>query len=184
LTANYASATAAATETSEAGEAHYIHVYAPPADTECPGKKAQAAATAAGKKQHDLFITDVEYDADETKLGIVHTGTEITLEGSTQIAKKAGQSMPLFAGFKQDSIVRFVSTVSNTVTDYMMVRELVAVGPDELVFRVDSPVLLVFDNDFYCYLVREWIQRTLKLNTRFQLVTACEVKAFAFTGIS
>jgi hypothetical protein len=51
-------------------------------------------------------------------------------------------------------------------------------------FRVDAPVILIYGQDYSCYLVREWIPRTLKLNTRFQLITACEVKAFAFTGIS
>jgi hypothetical protein len=126
----------------------------------------------------------VEYDADETKLGIVHTGTEEVLEGSTLIKRRPDQAMSLFAGLKLDSIVRLVSTTTNTVMDYMMVRELVTVAPDALEFRVDAPVLLAYYGDYFCYLVREWIPRTLKLNTRFQLITACEVKAFAFTGIS
>jgi hypothetical protein len=152
--------------------------------TDCSASKAAPGQQGRGKQQHDLFITDVEYDADETKLGIVHTGAEETLVGSTLIKMRDDQSISSFPGLKLDSIVRFVSTVTNTVTDYMMLRELVTVSPTELEFRVDAPVLLGYDNDFYYYLVREWIPRTLKLNTRFQLITACEVKAFAFTGIS
>jgi hypothetical protein len=148
--------------------------------TDCSTK----ASSQGRKQQHDLFITDVEYDADETKLGIVHTGTEVTLVGSTLIKMRDDQSIPSFAGIKLDSIVRFVSTVTNTVTDYMMLCELVTVSPTALEFQVDAPVLLAYDSGFYCYLVREWIPRTLKPNTRFQLITACEVKAFAFTGIS
>jgi len=41
-----------------------------------------------------------------------------------------------------------------------------------------------WSSSFRVQLVREWIPRTLKLQTRYQLITACEVKAFAFTGIS
>jgi hypothetical protein len=150
--------------------------------TDC--SRAIADTSLKGKQQHDLFITDVEYDTDETQLGIVHTGTEEVLQGSTLIKRSPYQAMSLFAGIKLDSIVRFVSAITNTVTDYMMVRELVTVTADALEILVDAPVLLTYDCDYFCYLVRKWIARTLKLNTRFQLITACEVKAFAFTGIS
>jgi hypothetical protein len=141
-----------------------------------------------GRQQvHDLFITDVDYEADESSLGYVQTGSADNPVPSTTIVKNEDVELAVtladFEGLTMDSIVRFVSASANTVTDYMMVRTLSLAG-GILTMGVDAPVFLDSANNFRVQLVRPWIPRTLKLQTRFQLVTACEIKAFAFTGIS
>ena len=136
-----------------------------------------------GTVQHDLFITDVEYDTDETETGRVQTGTSGLPIASTTIKLHENEALSALDAIKLNSIVRFVSPTANTVTDYMMVRTLTRTAT-ACEFVVDAPVLLDHAQNFLCYLVREWIPRPLALNSRFQLITACEVKAFAFTGLS
>jgi hypothetical protein len=124
-------------------------------------------------------------NTDETQLGYVQTGTVADPIPSTNIVlhEVTPTTLADFTELKEDSIVRFVSLIANTVTDYMMVRTLTRTAT-VLTFVVDAPVFLDPANDFRVQLVREWIPRALKLQTRFQLITACEIKAFAFTGIS
>ena len=141
------------------------------------GNPSQARAA------YDLFITDVSYTVDETALGMVMTGAQGAPIASTTINMRAGETYSKFTGLQSDSIVRFVSSVANTVTDYMMVRTLTMDGTN-VTFVVDAPVLLDYANSFTCQLVRRWIPVPLPLTTPFKLITAVEVKAFAFTGIS
>lgn len=145
------------------------------------------SACTPAQQTHDLFITDVEYDTDETRLGYVMTGALDTVLASTTIRMHglAGLNVQVqdFDGIEDGSIVRFVSASSNTVTDYMMVRSVDRLA-DSITFVVDAPLLLEAVHQFRVQLVREWIPRTLKLQSRFQHIKACEVKAFAFTGIS
>lgn len=130
---------------------------------------------------HDVFITDVDYDADETELGFVQTGLTNETVGSTLIRLQLTQDPAPFAEVKEQSIVRFTSIVANAVTDYVMVR---SIDRAAFTFTVDAPLLMPAASEYRLQFVREWIPRTLKLQSRFQLVTACEVKAFAFTGLS
>lgn len=141
--------------------------------------------SARPQQTHDIFVTDIEYDTDEVQLGFVQTGTALVPIGSTTIVphEDIEQTLDVFDGLNRTSIVRFISQSANTVTDYMMVREYVRTATS-LSFVVDAPVLLDAASAFRVQLVREWIPRSLKLQTRFQLVTACEIKAFAFTGLS
>jgi hypothetical protein len=136
-----------------------------------------------GRAYYDLFITDVSYTVDESALGKVMTGTQAAPVASTTISMRTGETYSTFDPLQSDSIVRFVSSVANTVTDYMMVRSLVKDGAT-VSFVVDAPVLLDYANQFTCQLVRKWIPVSLPLTVPFKLITACEVKAFAFTGIS
>lgn len=133
-------------------------------------------------KTHKLFITDVEYDSDETKMGRVYTGLTGAVAPGTLIKNNTADATSLFKDLKDNSIVRFVSTAAYTVTDYMMVRSLTRYG-SSVHFSVDAPVTLDYADDYYVYLVREWIPRTLQLQSRFQHVLGVKVIAFAFTGI-
>jgi len=124
---------------------------------------------------HDLFVTDVEYDADETQLGRVSTtGPTTTITIMDAVTE--------YEGLKEGSIVRFVSTDAYTVTDYMMVRSLTR-NLATLTFTVDAPVTLAAADNYRAYLVREWFPRSLPLISRFKNITAVQVLAFAFTGI-
>jgi hypothetical protein len=138
---------------------------------------------------HNLFITDVEYDADEATCGRVMTGTRLESVASSTIdmwdneGVYAGEDL-LFSQVKVDSVVRFVSDVSNTVTDYMFVRELIVNSGGAFSVRIDAPLILDHADQFRMQLVREWIPRPLKLLGRFKMITACEVRAYAFCGLS
>lgn len=158
-----------------------------------------------GSVMHDIFVTDVEYDADEKELGFVQTGAGDGIVGSTTVRLNSGHSQDLLAFIEltEDSIVRFTSTVVNAVTDYTMVRSITRTAISQtpsgldpgggvvdgeqqspLSFVVDAPLLMPAASEYRLQLVREWIPRSLKLQSRFQLVTACEVKAFCFAGLS
>jgi hypothetical protein len=94
-----------------------------------------------------------------------------------------------FAGIKENSVVRFLAELDSTVTDYLTVRSISrtpesTIHWDKLTFVVSKPLILQTVKNFRVHLVREWIPRPLKLQTRYQLVTACEIKAFAFTGLA
>mmetsp|Transcript_37853 Transcript_37853/g.87416 ORF Transcript_37853/g.87416 Transcript_37853/m.87416 type:complete len:158 (-) Transcript_37853:961-1434(-) len=145
---------------------------------------------ADGMKVHDLFVTDIEYDADETVLGQVMTGPQATPLATNLIscavpvyvASSTGTS--IFADVKMGSIVRFVSKTTSTVPDFCFVREVLVSDFNDFQIRIDTPLLLPFADEFYMQLVREWIPRPLALNNRFKLITACEVKAYSFCGLS
>ena len=133
---------------------------------------------------HDLFVTDVDYDADEVQLGYVETfasNGSAAMSFRIHMHRDKSQTWKQFEGIKEHSIVRFTSEVDLTHTEFIGVR---SVAHKDTWFDIDQPLLLDRAKNYRVQLVREWIPRPLKLMTRFQLVTACEVKAFAFTGLN
>mmetsp|Transcript_21218 Transcript_21218/g.53771 ORF Transcript_21218/g.53771 Transcript_21218/m.53771 type:complete len:261 (-) Transcript_21218:138-920(-) len=141
-----------------------------------------------GEQVHNLFITDVDYEAEETKCGRVMTGTRLEPVATSVIdlwddqGVSAGDNL-LFADVKLDSVVRFVSTISNTVTDYQFVREMLTVN-GKFSIRIDAPLLMNHSDQFRLQLVREWLPKPLALLGRFKMITACEIRAYAFCGLS
>jgi hypothetical protein len=132
-------------------------------------------------KTLDLFVTDTDYDLDQTAIGYVYTTT-----AGLQI--ECGQSgrpeqIPIIIGrlkaamLANGLVVRFVST--SVTTDFITVR---AIGDTN--FTVDNAVDLPIASGFKCYIVRPWVQRPLQLATRFQHVVAVELVAYALVGLS
>jgi hypothetical protein len=127
-------------------------------------------------KTLDLFVTDIDYSADEEQVGRCWTqtpGKRVETDGAFASKLKVGL------------MVRFLS--ATTATDYMTIRSVrlpgvVYIGNSW--FTVDTAVELPNADTFYIQLVRQWIPKTLPLQTRFQHVTAVEILAYTLVGLS
>jgi hypothetical protein len=116
----------------------------------------------------DLFVTEKDYDVDETALGPAETaGASLVVTTTPQV----------LAQLITPCIVRFVSTT--LVTDFIAVRT-----KTDTTFTVENTVNLPAAQNFTVHLVHKWIASPLKLTTRFQHVLQVVVMAYALVGIS
>lgn len=124
-------------------------------------------------KTLDLFVTDTDYDTDQTIAGSVYTTTAGLVVQATSLVTAALKAATRPSGL----VVRFIS--GTVTTDFITVRAI-----DETSFVVDNAVDLPIASSFNCYIVRPFIQRSLQLNTRFQHVVGVELVAYTLVGLS
>lgn len=128
-------------------------------------------------KTLDLFVTDTDYDKDQTPIGAVSTtaaSLTVTADASVVTAIRAASNAE-----RQKVVVRFIS--SSMITDYITVRSVV----NNTSFIVENAVELTAETGpWSCVLVRPWGERTLNLTTRFQHVVAAELLAYTLVGLS
>jgi hypothetical protein len=128
-------------------------------------------------KTLDLFVTDTDYDKDQETIGAASTlapGLVVQAEPSAIAALKAASAA---LSLKTGIVVRFVS--ATVTTDFITVRRVL-----EDSFIVENAVDLPAAANFQCVLVRQWSERPLALQTRFQHIVAVELMAYALVGLS
>lgn len=127
-------------------------------------------------KTLDLFVTDTDYDKDQTPIGVVSTvGASLTVTADAAAIEALKQASN--AGRRQ-VVVRFIS--ATMITDYITVRAVA-----DTTFTVEVAVELVAaTGPWSCVLVRPWGERALNLTSRFQHVIGVEILAYTLVGLS
>jgi len=147
-------------------------------------------------KVHDVFVTDLEYDTDET-VAAIYVITPDALSYGSRVMQIIGgltivnKDTPI----KENSLVRFVNDATHVVTQYMRVTRAPYDNGTQRLFEVDTAVTLGdiivgvsfpggVSSQWKVMMARTWVPKALKLQTRFKDVTAVEVRRVNWTGLS
>lgn len=149
----------------------------------------------------DLFVTDEDFDKDETEIGRVSNWRggpdplfdydddwSIRVKGSdeTQTTAILDALKRALRGRTAGVLVRFVSAKENETyedDEHIMYRYHTVTYVGDEFFEVDQPVQFEDGDNWRCMLAHEH-EPTLRLTTRFQHVTKAELLAYALVGLS